>query len=153
MLVFISCGEKKAPAGNAAVQEKKDVESATAPVQVRIYQVSQASYPEGNYQIFGLYIDNHTPDSMCTIEGRLVYCGQQGDTLAFIDFKPQGPCNTDVRFISENDTLYSQENFNIRPGEETLESVSFLLKENLHPRTELQSMPDRFSCLWFPAEN
>ncbi len=150
-LIF-SCGEHRKPSENVAQPGRSPAESVVAPVQVRIYQVSQASFPEGYYQVFGLYIDNHTPDSLCTIHGRLVYCGEKGDTLAFIDFKPEGTCNTNVTLIAGKDTAYSQENFNIRPDEETLESVSFSLKDGMQLHDELNSMPDRFSCLWFPEK-
>lgn len=152
-LIGAGCGNRQAQQKEVAQPGKSVAETGVAPVQVRIYQVSQSSFPEGNYQNFGLYIDNHTPDSLCTIHGRLVYCGERGDTLAFIDFLPVGECNTNVTLITGTDTVYSQENFNIHPDEETLESVSFSLKEGMKLHNELNFMPDRFSCLWFPEKD
>lgn len=151
-MLIMACGEAVPPAENVAQQGKNDVEPATAPLQVRIYQVSQSTFNDGNYQIFGVYIDNHTPDTLCSIQGRLVYCGERGDTLAFIDFTPAENCNTDVTLITGSDTIYSQENFNIHPEEETLETVSFRLKDGMRLHSDLESMHDRFSCLWFPAD-
>jgi hypothetical protein len=147
---LLSCGDKK-PASSPEQQTLPAVELPIehASVQVRIYHVAQSSYPDGNYQEFGLYIDNHTPDTLCTVSGRLVYCGQHGDTLAFLDFVPAGSCSTSVMLITGQDTVKGIETFEVFPGRESMESVHFRWKETSTLRPELKSMPDRFSCLWF----
>ena len=148
--LVIACGQKKQQqAPIATAEEVIDEPAAHAAVQVRIYHVAQSSYPDGQYQEFGLYIDNHTPDTLCTVTGRLVYCGQNGDTLAFLDFMPAGTCSTAVTLIAGTDTVVGVETFAVYPGKESMESVHFRWKETSSLRTELKSMPDRFSCLWF----
>ena len=153
VLVFCSCGEKPITADHVAQREKNDAESDIAPVQVRICQVEQSDFNDGTYQQFGLYIDNNTPDTLCQLEGRLVYCGQSGDTLAFIDFRKSENCSNDVVLITTRDTFSNQELFHLNPKEETLETISFSLGASDQLDPALRSMPDRFSCLWFPKEN
>lgn len=150
VFLLISCNSK-APKETEILTPKNDISIAEiAPVQLRIYEVSQAEYPEGNYQLFGIYVDNHTRDTITGIKGRLVYCGQGGDTLAFIDFRPTKQGQTIVTLICEGDTLEETETFNIGPGQDVMETISFLMKDGQKFSDRMKAMSDRFSCLWFP---
>jgi hypothetical protein len=149
-LLLISCNGKAPKEPEISTPKNEPVAAEIAPVQLRIYQVSQTEYPEGNYQVFGIYVDNHTRDTITGIEGRLVYCGQAGDTLAFIDFRPKNHGQTIVTLICEGDTLEETEEFNIGPSQDVMETIAFLMKDGQEFSDRMKAMSDRFSCLWFP---
>jgi hypothetical protein len=149
-LLLISCNGKAPKEPEISTPKNEPVAAEIAPVQLRIYQVSQTEYPEGNYQVFGIYVDNHTRDTITGIEGRLVYCGQAGDTLAFIDFRPKKHGQTIVTLICEGDTLEETEEFNIGPSQDVMETIAFLMKDGQEFSDRMKAMSDRFSCLWFP---
>lgn len=150
VLLLISCSGKAPKEPELSTPKNDTIITEIAPVQLRIYQVSQTEYPEGNYQLFGIYVDNHTRDTITGIEGRLVYCGHAGDTLAFIDFRPAKQGQTIVTLICEGDTLEETEAFNIGPGQDVMETISFLVKDGQQFSDRMKAMSDRFSCLWFP---
>lgn len=143
------CGGKKSTPATVQSADPAAQPEVHAPVQVRVYQVEQTSYPDGSFQEFGLYVDNHTPDTLCTLSGLLTYCGQSGDTLALLDFKPAADCSTEVMLITGNDTVIGTESFHVLPGKASMESVLFRWKDAASLPATLNSMPDRFSCFWF----
>lgn len=149
LLSAVGCSGKKSTLPAVPPADLSELSEVHAPVQVRVYQVEQTSYPDGSFQEFGLYVDNHTPDTLCHLSGRLVYCGQSGDTLALLDFKPAANCSTEVMLITGNDTVIGTESFKVLPGKESMESVLFRWKDAASLPATLKSMPDRFSCLWF----
>lgn len=153
ILLLISCNGKAPKDPELSTPKNDTIITEIAPVQLRIYQVSQTEYPEGNYQLFGIYVDNHTRDTITGMKGRLVYCGHAGDTLAFIDFRNGAQGKTIVTLICEGDTIQETEAFFIGPGQYVMETISFLLKDGKQFSDRMKAMSDRFSCLWFPEND